>query len=169
MADSEAKPPAKAEETSGGGQRRTGGGYQRALNFKAPTPGYEKPTFDWNNSKTKAVRFQENFDDLATYVGANYDTGAAEAAAAICSREPPTFEEPTRPTGDSQSWEVDIWRDEYKEYKKQERAWNNVNNKKLFDLFLSHCTPEMKQNLKGWVTRRRSASPRSRSSISGRR
>ena len=94
MADSEAKPPAKAEDTqaSGGGQRRTGGGYQRA--FKAPTPGYEKSTFDWNNSKTKAVRFQENFDDLATYVGANYDTGAAEAAAAIRSREPPLSTSP---------------------------------------------------------------------------
>ena len=53
VADSKAKPPAKAEEASGSGQRRAGGGYQRA--FKGPTPGYKKSIFDWNNSKTKAV------------------------------------------------------------------------------------------------------------------
>ena len=140
-AESEAKPPAKAEEPSSGGQRRTGG-YQRT--FKAPTPGLEHRIFDWNNSKTKAVKFQEKFETIAAYVGANYDPGGAEAAAAIRKRVPPEFEKPETPTKDSKPWEMDIWRDEHKEYMKQFRAWKNVNNKKLFNLFSSHCTPEMK-------------------------
>ena len=104
-AESEAKPPAKAEESSGGGQCRSGG-YQRA--FKAPTPGLKNKIFDWNNSKTKAVKFQKNCEDLAAYVGANYNPGGAKAAAAICKREPPVFQEPINPTKDSKSWEVDI-------------------------------------------------------------
>ena len=61
-AETEAKPPANADQEAGGGSRRSGnsgggrGGYPRDT-FKAPTVGYTQEIFSWNNSKSKAVKF----------------------------------------------------------------------------------------------------------------
>ena len=98
-AENEAKPPAKAEQESGGGQSRSSGGRGGSgRTFQAPTPGHEYDTFNWNNLKSKAVKHLKNIEKLASYAGTTFGPHAAVAAAAVRNREAPIFEEPDKPT-----------------------------------------------------------------------
>ena len=103
------------------------------------------------------MRYIRAIEKLANHVGTNFGDYAAAAAAAVRDRQAPVFREPEKPklkkNGDRDEYEIkrEIWRDDYKEYAKAKRAWENVNCQRLYNLFLSHCTPEMVTKLKGWV------------------
>ena len=153
-AEDEAKPPAKADQE---GKNRPGGRGGNGKAFKAPTPGLELEYFDWSTSQSKTVRYIRAIEKLANHVGTNFGDYAAAAAAAVRDRQAPVFREPEKPklkkNGDRDEYEIkrEIWRDDYKEYAKAKRAWENINCQRLYNLFLSHCTPEMVTKLKGWV------------------
>ena len=154
-AEDKAKPPARADQDTGGGKKRAGGCGLSGRAFKAPTPGLENDYFDWNNYASKTVKHIKSIEKLANHVGTNFGTYAAAATVAVRKREAPTFREPTKPKleegGDRDIFEMErgVWRDDYKVYSKAKRAWENENNPRLYNLFLSHCTPEMVSNLKG--------------------
>ena len=154
-AEDEAKPPAKADQDAGGGRSRTGGRGGSGRAFKAPTPNHENDYFDWSSYGSKTVKHLKTIEKLANYIGTNFGTYASTAAAAVRSREAPVFTEPVKPKQedgadrDLYEMEKDAWRDEFKEYRKAKRAWENENNPRIYNLLISHCTPEMVSKLKG--------------------
>ena len=74
------------------------------------------------NASKMAVRFKICTERCSEYAGSEFKDNPAGAAAAIRNRSAPTNIEPKKPTDKASKIDVIIWKDEYKEYKKKERA-----------------------------------------------
>ena len=146
-------------KAAGTGGRR---GYFRGAKkqFKAPTDGYEDVVFDYSPGASGKNKFVENVKKLSQHIAASGKIRheAPTAALAVRSIKAPVYSDPTKPTkgedGRYDDLEKDVYLSEKKEVAKLRATWEN-NNQIIFNLFLSHCTPEMETKLQGmdsWST-----------------
>ena len=132
---------------NGGNKIRYGGGQPAGRAGFQGNPKLEGVIFDvLGNASKMAVRFKICTERCAEYAGSEFKDDPAGAAAAIRNRSAPTNLVPKMPTDMENEIDVIIWKDEYIEYKKKERAWEQT-NPRIFNMVLGQCTQEMKAKL----------------------
>ena len=122
--------------------------------FKAPTEGLQHVIFNYTNNNSNKNVFVENVKKLSHHIAVSgsirYE--APTAARAVWTLTAPTFESPTKPEkqadGGYDKLEKDVYMNELKEVKKMKATWAS-NNQVIFNLFISHCSPEMETKLQG--------------------
>ena len=76
-------------------------------------------------------------------------------ARAVRTLTVPTFENPAKPEkqadGGYDELEKEVYMNELKEMKKMKATWAS-NNQVIFNLFVSHCSPEIETKLQGMKT-----------------
>ena len=102
------------------------------------------------------TQWRTNKDRVSQYVGKNFGGPAGPMAAqAMRTREEPVGIKPETPVGDSAvpgSPTMIIWQEEYKQYNKRERIWQEEVNPRLFNLLLDHMTAEFRALVEGRPT-----------------
>ena len=153
------------QKDKAGGGRRQNARFPRKTAWKAPTAGYETAVFGYGSGATPDT-FNKTHQRLTKYVGAgNLDKhGGPEAAAALRALKPPNFKgqkpkapKATKTEGEKTKEVPYLKQKQYEhdcdEYFKAKSAWNK-NNKKIFNLYLSHCSPAMEtklQSMSDWA------------------
>ena len=125
--------------------------------FQAPTEGLQYVVFNYTSSNNNKNVFVENVKKLSHHIavsgGIRYE--APTAARAVRTLTAPTFESPTKPEkqadGTYDELEKDVYMNELKEVKRMKATWAS-NNQVIFNLFISHCSPEMETKLQGMRT-----------------
>ena len=125
--------------------------------FKAPTEGLQYVVFNYTSSNNNKNVFVESVKKLSHHIAVSgsirYE--APTAARAVRTLTAPTFENPAKPEkqedGGYNELEKDVSMNELKEVKKMKATWAS-NNQVIFNLFLSHCSPEMETKLQGMKT-----------------
>ena len=125
--------------------------------FKAPTEGLQYVVFNYTNNNNNKNVFVESVKKLSHHIAVSgsirYE--APTAARAVRTMTAPTFDQPTKPEkqadGAYDELEKDVYMNELKEVKKLQATWAS-NNQIIFNLFISHCSPEMETKLQGMKT-----------------
>ena len=86
-------------------------------------PKLEGVVFDvLDNASKMAVRFKICVERCSEYMGSKFKDDPVGAAAVIRNQSAPTNLEPKKPGDKATEVDVIIWKDEYTEYKRKERA-----------------------------------------------
>ena len=125
---------------------------------KAPTEGLFHVIFDYNAANKDKNTFGENLKKLRQYIAtsAAIKYGVPGVAKTVRTLVAPTFKNPTAPTKDKETklydkLEKETYFHDRSAVKAQKAQWEE-NNQKVYNLFLSHCTPNMETKLQGMET-----------------
>ena len=120
--------------------------------FSAPTLGLEDVIFDYG-PLMKQGRFKTNVELLAEFMSSDLKKGGPATTRAIKHRTAPTFTLPKVLTREEEaelsSMEIRVKAHKYEEIYHEKQQWKH-NNSVTFSKFLSHSTPSMRANYKGW-------------------
>ena len=143
------------------GKFQTGGGRRPNARFvpkakqkwKAATPGLETAVFGYGSAYTPDT-FMKAYSSLTKYIGAgNLDKkGGPDAAKALRKFQEPVFSPPKERKDESDAVKAVFLENDLKQYVEDKSTWVRV-NKKIYNLMLTHCTPEMEmklQSIKDW-------------------
>ena len=138
----------------GGAAIRLGGGYRQGSKPKGPTSGLQDVMYGVFKAQGKMLtQWRTNEDRVSQYVGKNFGGAAGPMAAqAMRTREEPVGVKPETPVGESAipgTPAMIIWQEEYKQYNKRERIWEEEVNPRLFNLLLDHMTAEFRALVEG--------------------
>ena len=144
----------RGKTQTGGGRRQNARYGQKAKQkWKAATPGLETAVFGFGAVYTPDT-FQKAYSALTKYIGAgNLDKkGGPEAAKALRKFKVPEFTAPVRREDVSDKIADAFYDKGVNQYVEDVGTWERV-NKKIFNLLLTHCNPEMElklQTMKDW-------------------
>ena len=74
------------------------------------------------NASKMAVRFKMNVERCSKYAGNEFKNDPAGVAAAIRTRTKPPNPEPTNPGKDTSEVDIITWKDDYIDYRRNERV-----------------------------------------------
>ena len=115
--------------------------------FSAPTSGFEKTVFTFDQADS-AAKFEESRQALARYVGATYKYGGSMAQKAIQDLTAPTFSDPPALDPNADEWDRMKWKHNAEQTLKDLQTWSEV-KVKVYNLLLLHCHPLLETALKG--------------------
>ncbi len=122
------------------------------LTFRAPTSGHKSVVFHYIKSDLSAEFLKHN-GALTDYVRVNFKYDGPTMAQALRTGVKPKFKDPPEPEENAsrtaeKKWEITIFKVENNHLHFED------NNKRCYNLYLQHCTPQMKVKLKfmeGWT------------------
>ena len=122
--------------------------------FNAPIEGLQYVVFNYISSNNNRNIFVKSVKKLSHHIAVSgsirYE--APTTARAVRTLTAPTFEDQVKPEkqaeGGYAELEKEVYMNELKEVKKMKAMWAS-NNQVIFNLFISHCSPEMETKLQG--------------------
>ena len=119
---------------------------KKETTIKAPTVGLKTIVFSSRKPKDYAAVIKSN-KALSRYIGVNFKVRRPMSTRGILSVTDPDLKLPEDLNNTTGKVALLEWKTEFNTISKNKLTWEE-NHQKLFDLYLQHCTPDMRSKLK---------------------